>query len=1107
MKSNFSVYIILSILLSCGSKKEEPKDTLFRSISADDSGIHFSNDLEETVDMNIFTYMYFYNGGGVAVGDVNGDGLLDVYFTSNQHENKLYLNEGNLRFRDVTEEAGVGGFNSWTTGVSMADVNGDGLMDIYVSYLGDHLEFKSQNQLFINQGNDENGLPIFRDEAADYGLNLIGFSTQAVFFDYDLDGDLDMFMLNHSVHNNGTFGPSTLRDKTHPLAGDKLLRNDNGRFVDVTAEAGIFSSAIGYGLGVVISDVNLNGYPDIFVGNDFHENDYLYINNGDGTFTNKLNESMMHTSHFSMGVDFADLNNDGFPELFTLDMLPENPKILKASAAEDPYDVYNFKLNYGFTHQFARNTLQLNNGDGTFSEIGLMAGVHATDWSWSTFLADLDLDGYKDIFVANGILRRSNDLDYINFITDEDIQYQLQYELTEKELALIEKMPTIKLPNYVYRNNGNLTFTNMSADWGLDLDSYSNGASFVDLDNDGDLDIIVNNINDKAFVLENRSINTDTETSKNYLKISLKGKSGNNFGVGSKVLTYQGDQFQIQECSPVKGFMSSSDYRLNFGFPQEAPLDSMIIIWPDFSYQILTGVQLNQTLEIDQNDALGRFDYGRFHQQAPLMTEVTDPFGLAYQHTENTFNEFTREPLLPHMLSAEGPAAAVADVNGDGLEDLYLGGAKHQSGQLFLQTTSGKFVLSSQEAFQLDSLNEDVSAVFGDFNGNGHQDLVVVSGGNEFYGKNAANQPRLYFNDGKGNFSKSAEFPTLYLTGSVVAAGDFDGDGDLDLFIGARTEPWKYGYMPHSYLLENKGNGKFEDVTSEKAPFLQNFAKVKDAKWLALDEEKYPALVIAAEWEPITIIKNQKGKLEPLDLQNNPLAYTNGWWNAIIEGDFDNDGKVDFVVGNLGLNSKLKASREEPLKLYVNDFDENGTREQVLSHFMAGREYPFHTKDELSKQVPSLKKEFLSYSVFSEATLEQVFGKQQLEESEKLEAYQLRSVRVRNLGNYEFEVDTLPFPAQMSPIQAGYYDTEEGLALLAGNFYPVNVQRGRYDASYGLALKTSPNPGNFNPMTGKESGLSVPGETRRVLPITVAGERHYLFIRNNDKPAVVKVRR
>ncbi|MBS9523989.1 VCBS repeat-containing protein [Litoribacter alkaliphilus] len=1104
MKYRVPAFICLSLFASCSSSKEEDKDTLFRSVSAEESGIHFSNELEETVDMNIFTYMYFYNGGGVAVGDVNGDGLLDVYFTSNQNENKLYLNEGNLKFRDITEESGVAGFNSWTTGVSMADVNGDGLMDIYVSYLGDHLEFKSQNQLFINQGNDADGIPSFRDEAADYGLNLIGFSTQAVFFDYDLDGDLDMFMLNHSVHNNGTFGPSTLRDKTHPLAGDKLLRNDNGRFVDVTEEAGIFSSAIGYGLGVVISDVNLNGYPDIFVGNDFHENDYLYINNGDGTFTNKLNESMMHTSHFSMGVDFADLNNDGFPELFTLDMLPEDPKILKASAAEDPYDVYNFKLNYGFTHQFARNTLQLNNGNGTFSEVGMMAGVHATDWSWSTFLADLDLDGYKDIFVANGILRRSNDLDYINFITDEDIQYQLQYDLTEKELALIEKMPTIKLPNYVYRNNGNMTFTNMSKDWGLNLDSYSNGAVFVDLDNDGDLDIVVNNINDQAFVLENRSIQKDSESDKNYVKILLEGKPGNNFGVGSKVLVYQGNDFQIQEVSPVKGFMSSSDYRVNFGFSKEQPIDSLIVIWPDFSYQIISDVSLNQTLEVQQTNASGKFDYSRFHQEKPFTVQVEDDLGIDFKHKENTFNEFTREPLLPHMLSAEGPAAAVADVNGDGLEDLYIGGAKHQAGKLYLQTSGGRFRPSTQPVFQLDSLNEDVSAIFGDFAGNGFQDLLVVSGGNEFYGKNAANQPRLYVNDGKGNFSKSENFPTLFLTGSVVAAGDFDGDGDLDLFIGARTEPWKYGSKPQSYLLENKGNGKFEDVTAEKAPFLEQIGKVKDAKWLPLEDKTYPALVIAAEWEPITIIKNEQGKLTQLDVADSPLAYTNGWWNTIVEGDFDGDGRMDFIMGNLGTNSKLKASKEQPLRLYVNDFDENGTREQVLSHFMAGREYPFHTKDELSKQVPSLKKQFLSYSVFAEATLEQVFGKKQLEESARMEAYQLNSLRVRNLGNYKFEVDTLPFEAQISPIQAGYYDAEQKMALLGGNFYPVNVQRGRYDASYGLALKGSSNPGKLTALSGKESGLKVTGETRRILPIIIEGEMHYLFIRNNDTPVLVK---
>lgn len=1095
---------VLALLLNgCGQGDKEAR---FRNVPPSETGVDFVNQLEETVDFNIFSYMYFYNGGGVAVGDLNGDGLMDIYFTSNQHPNKLYLNRGNLRFEDISSVAGVEGFNSWTTGVTMADVNGDGLLDIYVSYLGDYLEYKSQNQLFINTGNNPDGLPVFEDRAGDYGLNLIGFSTQAVFFDYDLDGDLDMFMLNHSVHNNGTFGPSSLRETSHPLAGDKLLRNDNGNFVEVTASSGIFSSVIGYGLGVVVSDVNLDGYPDIYVGNDFHENDYLYINQGDGTFSNELASSMMHTSHFSMGVDFADINNDGFPELFTLDMLPEDPKILKASAAEDPYDVYNFKLNYGYTHQFARNTLQLNNGNGTFSEIGMMAGVHATDWSWSTFFGDFDLDGYKDLFVANGILRRSNDLDYINFITDEEIQYRLGGNLTDKELALTENMPTIKLPNYVFRNNGDLTFSEISEEWGLNVESYSNGAAYADLDNDGDLDIVVNNINDKAFILENRTLSGDAPSGPGFLKIELKGTGKNRFGIGAKALAYTDGKLQILENSPVRGFQSASDYRLNFGVGDDDQVDSLIIVWPDFSFQVMEGIPINQTLQVRQEEASGKFDYGRFHQQNTLLENVTQAVNIDFKHEENLFNEFTREPLIPHMMSAEGPAAAVGDINGDGLEDVFIGGGKHQPARFFLQNTQGTFQPMVSEALSLDSLREDVSATIADFNNDGFPDLLVVSGGNEFSGNAIQNSPRLYLNDGRGNFSASSRFPEIYLTGSVVVEGDFDHDGDLDLFIGARTIPWQYGVKASSYLLENDGNGNFRDVTREKAPELLDFGFVKDAQWINLSQGEFPDLVIASEWAPITVLRNEKGELKALPLEGTGLEHTHGWWNTIIPGDFDGDGKVDFIAGNLGLNSKLKASMEEPVRMYVADFDDNGTQEQILSHYMKGKEYPFHTRDELTKQIPSLKKDHLSYTGFAEADLGNLFAEGTLEKAAVFEAYQMRSLAVMNLGDYRFRIDTLPLEVQASPLKTGYFEASSGLAILGGNFYPVNVQMGRHDASWGSVLEFDSDRQKFQTVLPTSSGLSIQGQTRKILPIQIKGKTHFIFIRNNQSPEVVRFR-
>jgi enediyne biosynthesis protein E4 len=555
MKQILSIAIIFFfglVLIGCVSDGEKR----FRLVPASESGIKFRNTLSESVEFNIFNYMYFYNGGGVAVGDVNGDDLLDIYFTSNQESNKLYLNLGEFKFKDITEDAGVAGFNGWTTGVTMADVNNDGLLDIYVGYLGDYQIYKGKNQLFINEGVDANGIPRFKDRAIEYGLDLVGFSTQASFFDYDRDGDLDMFMLNHSLHENGTFGKSTLRNNTHALAGDKLLRNDNGRYVDVTQGSGIYSSVIGYGLGVVVSDVNLDGWPYIYVGNDFHENDYLYINQHDGTFVETLGESMNHTSRYTMGVDFADFNNDAFPDLMAMDMLPEDPQILKSAQAEDAYDVYNFKINFGFNHQFARNSLQLNNRDGTFSEIALLAGVAATDWSWSTFFADFDLDGRKDIFVSNGIYRRSNDLDYINFISVDSVQMKMKYDMSSKELEYTNKMPKIKVPNYLFLNNGDSTFTNKALEWGLETPSYSNGAAYVDLDNDGDLDIVVNNVEDEAFLYENRTIAKDAnkeQPTPGYLQIKLEGKDGNKFGIGTKVFIYGNGTCQMQECMPTRG--------------------------------------------------------------------------------------------------------------------------------------------------------------------------------------------------------------------------------------------------------------------------------------------------------------------------------------------------------------------------------------------------------------------------------------------------------------------------------------------------------------------------------------------------------------------------
>jgi hypothetical protein len=1106
----FLISTLLLSILGCREQDAVPEqDTLFRLLPPDANGITFANTLQESPKLNILNYLYYYNGGGVAVGDVNNDSLPDIYFTANEQPNKLYLNRGNLQFEDITESAGVAGQPGWATGVSMADVNGDGLLDIYVSQVGAHEGLSGHNQLYINRGTDENGLPVFKEEAAAYGLDIQSFGTQAAFFDYDRDGDLDVYLLNHTVHSPETYVPARRGRVRSPL-GDRLMRNDEGKFVDASEEAGIYGSIVGYGLSVSIADINADGWPDIYVGNDFHENDYLYLNNGVGTdgkvtFTESLEQVINHTSRFSMGHDIADINNDGRLDIAVLDMKPEDERVLKISAGEDPYDIYQYKLQYGYNHQYARNTLQLQVGDSLFSEVGQLAGIDATDWSWSALLADLDNDGWKDLFISNGIYRRPNNKDYIDFISNQEIQASLNSGDMREDMNLIEKMPTEPVSNYAYRNRGDLTFGNETAKWGLAQPGFSNGTAYADLDNDGDLDLVINNVNAVASIYENRA--SEKLQDHHYLRLRLKGDGKNTAGLGARVWAYAGGQTFYQEQSPVRGFQSSVEPIIHFGLGRHAVVDSLEIIWTDGRQQILREVNTDQVLTLKQSDA---GEVAKSQQRSPLSTvfeDVSHDWQLPYRHQENNYIDFNSEALVPHMLSQEGPALAVADVNGDGLADIFAGGAAHQPAQLLLQKADGSFVAHQSDLWQVEQDFEDVDAAFLDADGDGGQDLYVASAGNQTNGPSL--QDRLYLNDGQGNFSRKPEaLPKMNTNTACVSPLDFDQDGDMDLFVGGRSVPGRYGLMPHSYLLQNNGQGNFTDVTEQLAPELGEVGMLTSALWMDYDADGWQDLIIAGTWMPIMIFQNQQGeRLVKVVAQS--LEKSHGWWNTLAAADMDGDGDVDLLAGNLGLNSVIKAGEDEPAELYVKDFDENGSLDHILTFYKSGKSYPFATKAELTKQIVSLRKKYLKYADYADSQVEDIFSTEQLAAAEKRQAYYLASSYLENLGNGEFKIHSLPLQAQFAPVNGILVNDFNGDQILdivlAGNSDAVGPKQGRYDASYGL-LMLGRGDGTFDVQGPEESGLIVKGETRKINKLQGPSGEYLVFGRNDEALQIYRVR-
>lgn len=1108
MNRKNTTYIITACILvtaffsDCSSKKKIAHP-LFEVLDSKRTGLNFSNNLSYNKEFNLFKYMYFYNGSGIGAGDFNNDGSIDLFFGSNQHQNKLYLNTGNLKFKDVTKEAGIPQDSGWTTGISVVDINNDGLLDIYICRVGQYETLHSKNQLLINQGVDKNGVPHFIDKAHEYGLDFSGFSTQAVFFDYDNDGDLDMFLLNHSVHQNGNFRPRSFFAGTYDsLSGDRIYRNDGNKFTDVTRQTGINSTAISYGLGVSVADINLDGYPDIYVGNDFHENDYLYINQKNGTFKEVGEKEMMHTSQFSMGVDVADINNDAYPEIISMDMLPSDPYILKRSLGEDSYDLFNDKIGMGYSYQYTRNNLQYNRRNGMFSEVGLYSGVAATDWSWAPLWVDFDNDGLKDLFISNGIPKRMNDIDYVNFVSSDEVQQKINNDdMLGKDISLINKFPEIKLPNKFFKNNGNLSFSDEEDVIDGNVPTFSNGAIYADLDNDGDLDVVVNNIDSPALLYENKS---NDSLQKSFLQIKLNGPEKNINAIGAKIILFTGKEIRTYEKNSVKGFMSSMEIPIQIGL-RNTKIDSMFVIWPDRTYQPISPQQGVTQMTVTYRKNLPAFNFNILTNHYPNPTKpvknITSQTGINFLHQENHFVEFDREALIPHMVSTEGPAIAVADINKDGLEDVFIGAARDHKSAIFLQQPSGKFIKTTQPVLDADSIYENTGACWADVNNDGNMDLVVASGGNEFYGDDPHNTPRIYINDGKANFTKLENpFGNLFLTASCVIPYDFNGDGYVDLFIGGRSVPWAYGQVPQSYLLLNDKHGKFINVTDAYAKGLAHVGFVTSALWFDIDKDGDKDLLLSLEWGGIVAFINNHGKFT-----EKVLSDKKGWWNFILPCDVNGDGNIDLIAGNLGLNSRLKASLQQPVRLYYNDFDDNGKKEQLLTYYLEGKEIPFANKAELEKQIPILKKKFLYAADFAKASLPELFGEEKLKNSKVLTADYFANAVLINKGNLQFETKALPWQAQLSPMKDAVVinanNDDKPDILIMGNYYDNNIEMGRYDADFGTILLNKGN-GLFSCQT--LNGLVVKGQVRHIKEIEIKNHPAYVLARNNDSTMVIK---
>lgn len=1087
-----SICVLLMFFCACDPKK---KDTLFQA--EENTGINFINTIESSDENNVFKYRNFYNGGGVAAGDLNNDGLPEVFFTANSGDNKLFLNKGNFKFEEITAKAGLNNKGRWSTGIVFVDINADGWLDIYVCNAGNMLQpALRKNQLYINNKN-----LTFTEQAASYGLDNDGYTTHASFFDYDLDGDLDCFMVNNSPMPVNTFNYANMRDlpaKDWDVkdflkgGGDHFYKNENGKFVEVTKQVGLHGSLISLGLGVTVGDVNGDHYPDVYVSNDFFERDYLYINQRNGTFKDEFENWIQHSSLSSMGADMNDINNDGYPDIFTTDMLPDDDYRLKANSSFEGYEVFQQKLNLGFYYQFTQNALQVNNRNGKFLETGFYSGVAASDWSWGALMFDADNDGLTDIYVCNGIYHDVTDQDFIDFFADEVMQQMVLRGKKEEVNNIIKRMPSNPIPNNMFHNNGHLRFENKATEWGLDEPSFSNGAVYVDLDKDGDLDLLVNNVNMDAFVYRNTS---REKNANNYISIQLKANAPNTFAVGSSIKAYTGSQIISREVIPARGFQSSVDYVQTIGLGK-AIVDSLVITWSDRTVTVIPKPAINQLHVIEKTAAAIPF-VATTNTVNVLFEQKDSSFE---KHNEDSYVDFFNERNIPFMLSKQGPKAAVSDVNGDGLDDIFIGGAKGQASQLYIQSSSG-FTKKEIPDFKTYAFNDITAAVFFDCDKDGDWDLFAGGGGNFANAESGSLQNFLYVNDGKGMFTLNrGAIPPAFTNCGSVSVLDYNEDGFMDLFVGSRSVPQSYGQTPQSFLLKNKGNGTFEDVTQTLAPGFLKLGMVTASAIADINGDGKQELIVTGDWMYTHIFSISKTKIE--EVKATGLENYSGWWQTMKTADVDKDGDMDLILGNVGENFYLQVNDHKPSDLYVYDFDQNGLPEKVLSRTVNNKEVPVFMRREMADQIPVLKKQNLKHRDYAKKTVQDLFGSN-LSKAQKLTVnYSSTSIAYNN-GKGAFVIKALPMEVQLSSVNAidvtdvnndGYPDL-----LMAGNFFDLLPQLCRLDASYGHVL-INDKKGGYTVLPMNATGINVPGQTRDIVSFGYKNLTNYLFLVNNATP-------